>query len=222
VGLRLPGQEFNDGSIPPGKPTDSNPWVPSHVEVPKFHAQSTRSDLARIASARQAFTIVEMLTTIAVLIIVLGLMVSLARHVRMASANQLTKEILSRLDAAMTTYISRNNGEIPNIPPIMGDNIEPPSEAVLARTAEKNNIAFVRALQIQGLLAGQFGDLSIAYFDEVRVRDAWGSPIVFMPKMHPAVGMGPKGWFFFSAGPDREFLTRADNLYSYDQPAGQP
>jgi competence protein ComGC len=171
--------------------------------------------------ARAAFTIVEMLTTIAVLIIVLGLMVSLARHVRAASADQLTKDILRKLDAAMSKYLDHNDGMMPDIPPLISDSGPLPSEASLARAAERNNRAFILALQRQALLNNQFGDLSVVYFDELRVRDAWGSPIVFMPHMHPAVGMGAKGWFFFSAGPDREYLTRADNLYSYDQPAGQ-
>jgi hypothetical protein len=45
--------------------------------------------------------------------------------------------------------------------------------------------------------------------------------------MHPSVGMAPDNRFFlFSAGPDRRYLTRDDNLYSYDQaprlPATQP
>jgi type IV pilus assembly protein PilC len=64
--------------------------------------------------------------------------------------------------------------------------------------------------------------MPMIYYDEVRVRDAWGSPIVFMTHMHPAIGMTSKGWFFFSAGPDRQYLTRDDNLYSYDQPVIQP
>jgi hypothetical protein len=38
----------------------------------------------------------------------------------------------------------------------------------------------------------------------------------------PMIGMNPQGWFFFSAGPDRQYLTRDDNLYSYDQPAVRP
>jgi len=39
---------------------------------------------------RRAFTLIEMLVTCAVLVIVMGLMVSLARHVRSTSANELT------------------------------------------------------------------------------------------------------------------------------------
>jgi type II secretory pathway pseudopilin PulG len=172
---------------------------------------------------RSGFTIVEMLTTIAVLIIVLGLMVSLARHVRDASADQLTKNILRRLDESMAEYIHRHEGMLPDVPLLLEDERETPSESVLARAALRNNQAFVRALNSEGILSGRFDDLSlsIAYFDEVHVRDAWGSPIVFMPHMHPAVGMNARGWFFFSAGQDRQYLTREDNIYSYETQGDQ-
>ena len=163
----------------------------------------------------RGFTLVETLTTIALLVIVLGLMVSLSRHVRAASADELTKDILRRLDAAMDVYVHQN-GTIPAVTPFVG-NIIPP-EAQLRPRAERNNESFVRAMKSAGLLNGLFDDLSIAYYDEAHVRDAWGSPIVFMSHMQPAIGMNPKGWFFFSAGPDRQYLTRDDNLYSYDEP----
>jgi hypothetical protein len=66
-----------------------------------------------------------------------------------------------------------------------------------------------------------FQDLSIANYNEVNVLDAWGSPIVFMPHQHPKVGMAAGDHsFFFSAGPDRKYLTRQDNLYSYESPGG--
>ena len=38
-----------------------------------------------------------------------------------------------------------------------------------------------------------------------------------MPAFHPAVGTAPGNHYFFvSAGPDGHFLTRDDNLYSYE------
>src|SRR5688572_16741891 len=55
-------------------------------------------------SARRAFTLIEMLTTVAVLVIVLGLMVSLARDVRTRSAERLTKDLLARLDSLVEQY----------------------------------------------------------------------------------------------------------------------
>jgi type II secretory pathway pseudopilin PulG len=165
---------------------------------------------------RAGFTLIEAMTVVAFLVIVLGLMVSLSRHVRAASADGLTKDILRRLDAAMQAYVHLNNGVLPQVPEFISDQAVPP-ESELRRPAERNDEGVIRAMKSAGLMNGRFDDLSIAYYDEVRVRDAWGSPIVFMPHMHPAIGMNPKGWFFFSAGPDRQFLTRDDNLYSYDQ-----
>jgi hypothetical protein len=160
------------------------------------------------------------MTTIALLVILLGLMVSLSRHVRAASADGLTKDVLRRLDAAMAVYV-RQNKMLPFIPEFIAEG-SPTPETQLRRAAERNDEAFIRVLKADGLLNGVFDDLSIAYYDEVRVRDAWGSPIVFMSHMHPLIGMNPKGWFFFSAGPDRQYLTRDDNLYSYDAPAPEP
>jgi hypothetical protein len=162
------------------------------------------------------------MTAIALLVIILGLMVSLARHVRASSADGLTKDVLRRLEVAMEAYV-RQSGSIPAVPEFIGTPQAPVgTETQLRRSAERNDEALIRALKSEGLLTGVFDDLSIGYYDEVRVRDAWGSPIVFMLHMHPAIGMNPKGWFFFSAGPDRQYLTRDDNLYSYDQPVVQP
>ncbi len=49
------------------------------------------------------------------------------------------------------------------------------------------------------------------------LRDAQGSPIVFLQRMHPSIGMELDDRpFFFSAGLDRKYLTREDNLYSYE------
>jgi type II secretory pathway pseudopilin PulG len=168
------------------------------------------------------FTLIEMLTTVAVLIILLGLMVSLARHVRLSASDQLTKDILHRLDEAMATYVHRNDDGLPFVPTFIDDSHGLPSEAALQRAALINNESFVRILNSEGLLSDRVSDLSIEYYDDVHVFDAWGSPIVFMAHMHPAVGMNAKGWFFFSAGPDGRYLTRDDNLYSYDERANQP
>src|SRR5215831_12899590 len=59
-------------------------------------------------AAARGFTLVEMLTTVAVLVIVLGLMVSLARDVRTRSADRLTKDLLQRLDTLVAQYRAKN------------------------------------------------------------------------------------------------------------------
>ena len=92
-----------------------------------------------------------------------------------------------------------------------------PDEQALLRSAELNNRRFVA--QMKNHLVGPFWwSLPGSVYDKSMLRDAWGTPLVFMPGQHPAIGMalGNKP-FFFSAGPDRKFRTLEDNLYSYEQ-----
>jgi hypothetical protein len=81
-----------------------------------------------------------------------------------------------------------------------------------------NNRQLVQFFKSQKALSDKaFRDLPLSIYDEATVRDAWGMPIVFMPRMHRQIGMAPgQPWFFFSAGPDRQYLTRDDNQYSYE------
>jgi type II secretory pathway pseudopilin PulG len=207
-------------------------------------------------SRRAGFTLIEVATTVAVLIIVLGLMVSLARQVRKQAGMTLTKDLLRRLDLAMGQYAQRNGGKVPAVtpfPPPAGpanvagaagpaaqsrpavgpttlprdtssDENEPlPDARALLEAARANNRDFVAALKAEGPPGsgngmGALGDMPASVYDEVYLRDAWGSPIVFMPSKHKWVGTAPHDrFFFFSAGPDREYLTQDDNLYSYEE-----
>jgi type II secretory pathway pseudopilin PulG len=167
---------------------------------------------------RGGFTLVEMLTTVALLIIVLGLMVSLARYVRRRSAEDLTRKVLMNLHAGMMEY-ARTHGR-PTIASFIegGTTGNLVGEAALQRTAEVNNREVVRLLRSnKELSAKAFRDLPLSIYDEATVRDAWGTPVVFMPSWHGRIGMAPNDdWFFFSAGPDRSYLTRDDNQYSYE------
>jgi len=174
--------------------------------------------------ARCAFTLIEMLTVVAVLVIVLGLMVSLARDVRTRSADRLTKDLLARLDALVDQYrrplrtLPEDQRRLyPAVQPLVTPQ-GPNDESRLRDNAAANNRELIRTLKSQmDLSAGPFSDLSIANYNEVNVLDAWGSPIVYMPSQHPLIGMaGGDRSFFFSAGPDRRYLTRQDNLYSYE------
>ena len=194
------------------------------------------------------FTLIEMLTVVALLIIVLGLMVSLATDVRQQSSERLTKDLLRKLDVLMGQYLDRHK-KLPQVSPfietaagapeakdkpagggaagvgaaipVRGED-ELPDEATLLASAESNNRDFVQLLKsdASGPQPELFGTAGGTTYDEVTLRDAWGTPIVFMPAQHPAIGMalGNKP-FFFSAGPDRKFRTLEDNLYSYEQSA---
>jgi hypothetical protein len=184
-----------------------------------------------------------MLTVVAALIILLGLMVSLAWDVRRQSSERLTKELLIKLDSLMGQYVTAHK-QLPRVTPLVAQAAqtdpptepglhpprpgeeELPDEETLLAAAELNNRDFVLALRAeasaQPAVASPelFGPLSGPMYDEVTLRDAWGTPIVFMPAMHPAIGMALGNRpFFLSAGPDRKFRTLEDNLYSYEQGA---
>src|SRR5439155_4475301 len=85
-----------------------NQQVRRHHGLPQPIAPS-----ARRSRSTTAFTLVEMLTTVAVLVIVLGLMVSLARDVRTRSAERLTKDLLRRLDVLVAQYRARSLRDVP-------------------------------------------------------------------------------------------------------------
>lgn len=176
---------------------------------------------------------IEMLTTIAVLVIVLGLMVSLARYVRDRSAQQLTRDLLGRLEGLMELYMDHSGGNAPPVPSLFGaqPTSGPGERAVIARNALRNNEQTIRKLiedfrsRTPGAaeVADPFAEQPISIYDDDAgiLRDSWGSPIVFMPGQHPLIGLAPSRSgqdqsFFFSAGPDRNYLTRDDNLYSYE------
>jgi type II secretory pathway pseudopilin PulG len=173
---------------------------------------------------RRGYTLIETFVTIGLLIIVLGLMVSLARYVRNRSAKELTKAELRRLANLMDDYMQSNGGRPPVVPEVLAPGPGPYDEADVQRDARLNNMAFVRLLRQQnqwsagGKLTNVIEGLPVGSFDEVTLHDAWGGLIIFMPAQHPAIGMAPADKpFFCSPGPDRKFLTRDDNLYSYEE-----
>jgi len=157
-----------------------------------------------------------MLTTVALLVIVLGLMVSMARYVRNRSATGLTRDLLANLNDAMVRYRETHRGAAPAVPGIAEPGSDLPDEQTLLRAAEENNRRFVAAMR-KDLNDKFWLQLPGTIFDRQMLRDAWGTPIVLMPAKHNAIGMAPGNTaFFFSAGPDRMYHTRQDNLYSYE------
>jgi prepilin-type N-terminal cleavage/methylation domain-containing protein len=175
----------------------------------------------------RGFTLVEMALVVAILVLLLGLMTELASSVRRRSARELTEDLLGKLEAAMGRYVSHSGGYLPDVHPLLAAQAVVASDDVeeqLQRAAKSNNADFTRALRGREDLTGKtFADLPVSIYDERSVRDAWGNPIVFMPRMHPQIGMAPDNRpFFFSPGPDGRYLTRADNLYSYEIVPGSP
>lgn len=167
-------------------------------------------------SRSRAFTLLEMLTTVAVLVIVLGLMVDLAGYVRNRSATDLARQVLWSLDQAMAAYTERYHG-YPLVHPFTSSPDLSEDEDLLLRNARQNNRDFMAALSAAGLLKSDRLAGQGSQFDGSALLDAWDMPIVFMPASHGKIGMAPSGrGFFFSAGPDRFYKKREDNVYSYE------
>ena len=164
---------------------------------------------------RSGFTLIEMLTTVAGLVIVLGLMVSLARYVRSRSADKLTRELLIRLEEQLE-QTPAIQAALDLVPPLVHDPGDL-SDQSLQLAALENNKYFVLAWN-QRTSGQAFRDLPLSVYDELTLRDAWGTPIVYMAPKATNIGIMPQNRrFFLSAGPDRNFETRVDNLYSYER-----
>jgi len=156
-----------------------------------------------------------MLTTVAALIIALGMMVNLARIVRRESADEVTKRLLRDLDLAMQTYVKENGDMVPEVTPLI-PGPQPPDEIALLNNARQNNHQFVLILRAARLIPESVIEQPQSYYDGQEIRDAWGTPIVFMPHYNKFIGQAPRPYFFVSAGPDQKFLTIDDNINSYE------
>src|SRR5688572_26342880 len=130
-----------------------------HVAQPPSAVGATHSQPR--AAVPHGFTLVEMLTTVALLVIILGLMVSLARDVRNRSADAMTKQILHRLDVLVNQYRVK---ALSNLPPseqvkhpvvrtFIGPGEDELDEARLREHAVENNKELIRTLK-------QYFDLS--------------------------------------------------------------
>ncbi|HEX2970908.1 MAG TPA: type II secretion system protein [Tepidisphaeraceae bacterium] len=169
---------------------------------------------------RRGFTLIEMLTAIAGMVIVLGLMVSLADDVRSRSAETLTRQLLMRLDVALANH-PELQPTMAKVPRLVNTTTGPYDEAAIQQAAVENNRAFVRIWR-QATNGSVLRDQPLSVYDELTLRDAWGTPIAFMPAGAPNITIEPQSRsFFMSAGPDRKFTTADNNLYSYEHGAFQ-
>lgn len=165
-----------------------------------------------------AFTLIEMLATVAVLVILLGIIVDLARHVRSRSAGEVTRRMLAELDEALSRYQLKNSDQVPAITPLLEDAKDWPQPPALLVRAKTNSEEFVKIFRATGELSErQLTGLPITIYDSAILNDAWGTPVVLVREGRSEIGMAPGNRaFFFSAGPDRKYRTREDNLYSYE------
>ena len=180
-----------------------------------------------IANRKSSFTLIEMLATVAALVIVLGLMVSLARYERRRSAENFTRDdVLTRLDALLARHDIVENKALQAAladPSVVTRLVRPsarePEELVLQLNARKNNEEFVKTFK-RFVGPKVFNDIPLSLYNPTAntLVDAWGTPIVFMPAGALNVGITPQSRsFFMSAGPDRKFSSVVDNLYSYER-----
>ncbi|HEV8604224.1 MAG TPA: hypothetical protein VGQ99_02585 [Tepidisphaeraceae bacterium] len=185
-----------------------------------------------IAARKSSFTLIEMLTTVAALVIILGLMVSLARYERRRSAEAFTRDdVLARLEALLARRdIVENKAlqeALASVPRLVRPSAREPEEPVLQFNARQNNEEFVKVFK-KYASPKSFNDIPLSLYNPTAntLVDAWGTPIVYMPAGALNVGIIPQQRsFFLSAGPDRKFSSVVDNLYSYERgwepPAGQ-
>ena len=178
----------------------------------------------RQSSFQPAFTVLELLTVLAFLVVMMGLMVSLARYVRSNSAVELTRRVLGELAVAQMNYTNIDTNKNTNIVTNTNTNIDtntssdttPDTHALPAKldeTAVQQYLVRISNTRVRQLLERA----SLIPPDPV-IRDAWGNAILLVPRQHDQLGMAPRNDpFFISAGPDGKYLTLDDNLYSYEQ-----
>src|SRR5438093_1549617 len=149
--------------------------------------------LMKTASRTAAFTLIEMLTTVAGLVIVLGLMVSLARYVRSRSADALTRQILHDLNEWRTTLPEEEAAaaRLNAVPRLITAANPHPDDAALQKAALANNEAFVRACVDLGGGKALLG-FPLSVYDGRTLRDAWGTPLVYMAPSAANPGLSPQ------------------------------
>lgn len=166
-------------------------------------------------TARRAggYTLVELFVTVAVLMMVLGLAVNLATRQRDDLLKRRVRGQMRELAAAVAAYAAAHGGQPPDVAPLVDPAVAAPDEPALAAAAARNRDDVRRALGLPPPPSPAADPLT----------DPWGQPIVLMPRQSPLIGMAAGDRFFLvSGGPDRRYLTRADNLYSYDDPGTDP
>jgi type II secretory pathway pseudopilin PulG len=180
--------------------------------------------------ARRGLGLIELLALVAFLAIALGLAVSVARHVRSTSAQEATQARLATLVEVARLYSHDFGGQLPAVEPSASATVDGPAFRNWVRQQNQRVLAAFLTWQGSASSAGSdiaVGQVSLKQSDALPLPgprvdasllvDVWGSPIALMPRSHTRIGLSPgNGPFFFSAGPDRDYLTLSDNLYSYE------
>lgn len=190
----------------------------------------------RLVDRRRGLGLIELLALVAFLAIALGLAVSVARHVRSTSAQEATRARLSTLVEVARLYSHDFAGQLPVAE--LPESATTDSAPFRNWVRQQNQRVLESFLRWQGSSATPAGSVTTGgagadapgplqvsdplplpgpRVDASLLVDVWGSPIALMPRSHTRIGLSPgNGPFFFSAGPDRDYLSLSDNLYSYE------
>lgn len=145
--------------------------------------------MKNIQRQHRAFTLIEMLVVIAIIIILLGTVIAIGANVRASSASRQTKVILKALETALEGYRAANNG------------VEPNTIATLVQSPEGRRV-------LSGLPSGTISGTNVV--------DGFGNNISYFRTGDTITGtVTAQRTFFRSAGPDGSANT-ADDMFSYD------
>ncbi|MGC4031297.1 MAG: hypothetical protein QM754_06065 [Tepidisphaeraceae bacterium] len=161
-------------------------------------------------TGRAGFGLLELLTSVAFLVILLGFAVSAARYVRSKDSAAAIRQQLAMLNGRLAAY------GLPAELPIFAENLTAADEAA----------APDRVLD----QAKENADLCADWLrvDRTSMTDPWGTPIVAIPGKHRARHVAAVQAVLDDAGPDGRFFTLSDNIYGYDSyyvatpPASRP
>ncbi len=171
--------------------------------------------------SRRGLASADVLVVVAIIGLLLGVATSLARQAREDVRHGRVIDVFRTLEAARLGYADAF-GANPDIPAFLPPGTEQLSEEelgleVMTARSVRNNVVAVERLLPYVVDLDPLRRLPTLRFDGQRLLDPWGQPIVY-----DAGGTGLLGTarndspFFLSAGPDRDYRTRGDNLYSYE------
>ena len=192
--------------------------------------------------ATRAFSLIEMLIVIGLVVLLASITVVVGRSVIAKSKIDQCRQILQTLDATLTEYQAERGG----IPPFVLRAYQPPSGLNSNASKSRREVA-VYLEQIKGYTGAdkQLGTVDSSFLvprdqiytdlarykyagsvtDDMRpsVRDPWGMEILYIhPNAQNDVAFLLLGKpvnerpYFMSAGPDGAYETIEDNVYSYE------
>lgn len=194
------------------------------------------------AGSRPAFSLIEMMIVIGLVVLLAVITVVVGRSVVGKAKVDQCRQVLQTLDATLTEYQAERGG----IPPFQVRAYMPPSGIGASEARVRREIAvyleqvqgftgidkqlatidssfLVKRQQIYTDLAGYPYAGRVSSDDRASVRDPWGMEILYIhpteenEKAFEAFGKPlNERPYFMSAGPDGEYETLDDNIYSYE------